>query len=101
MLLLIADKAFSYDSTKLHIRLKIMDPTMLPVSPNAVTTYNSSFNTWMAQHHVTDLVKVFSDEYDNVGELKYKYKMFHRLLLLDCIKVFQYDNLLTPNFLQS
>jgi hypothetical protein len=77
MLLLIADKAFSYDSTKLHIRLKIMDPTMLPVSPNAVTTYNSSFNTWMAQHHVTDLVKVFSDEYDNVGELKYRYKMFH------------------------
>jgi hypothetical protein len=78
MLLFIAGNAFSYDSTKLHIRLKIMNPAMWPSSPNSITIGgDTAFQGWLSRHKVTKLVKVFSDEYDNVGELKYKYKMFH------------------------
>ncbi|MCC6722451.1 MAG: S8 family serine peptidase, partial [Bacteroidia bacterium] len=78
MLLLIVGNAFSYDSTKLHIRLKIMNPAMWPSSPNSITiSGDTAFQGWLSRHKVTKLEKVFSNEYDNVGELKYKYKMFH------------------------
>ncbi len=78
MFLLIAGNAFSYDSTKLHIRLKIMNPAMWPSSPNSITIGgDTAFQGWLSRHKVTKLEKVFSNEYDNVGELKYKYKMFH------------------------
>ena len=78
LLLLIAGNAFSYDSTKLHIRLKIMNPAMWPSTPNSITiSGDTAFQGWLSRHKVTKLEKVFSNEYDNVGELKYKYKMFH------------------------
>ena len=74
--------SFSYDSTKLHIRLKIMDSTMIPTHTDSNDCPNSAFETWLVQHKVTMVVKVHSNVYDTIGELGYKYKIFHDNVLI-------------------
>jgi subtilisin family serine protease len=77
LLSLISFSSFSYDSTKLHVRLKIMDPSMAPIHSDSNDCPNTSFQTWMIQHKVKKLIKVFTNSNDTFGELEYRYMMFH------------------------